>query len=71
MEVIKRKISLDDYTSRKKGTWGQITATTFNLNVFFTQDGDDMGIGTDVPFEIKSTVVPYMLPIFKYLQLMV
>ena len=54
MEVIKRKISLDDYTSRKKGTWGQITATTFNLNVFFTQDGDDMGIGTDVPFEIKS-----------------
>jgi len=55
MELIKRKISLDDYTSRKKDNWGQITATTFNLNVFFTQDGDDMGIGTDMPFEIKGS----------------
>ena len=60
MELIKRKISLDDYTSRKKENWGQITATTFNLNVFFTQDGDDMGIGTDMPFIAKdnSIIVP-------------
>jgi hypothetical protein len=55
MEIIKRKISLDDYTSREKDNWGLMTATTFNLNVFFTQDGDDMGIGTDMPFEIKGT----------------
>lgn len=55
MEIIKRKISLDDYTSREKSNWGQITATTFNLNVFFTQDGDDMGIGTEAPFEIKGS----------------
>jgi len=55
MEIIKRKISLDDYTSREKDNWGLMTATTFNLNVFFTQDGDDMGIGTDMPFEIKGS----------------
>ena len=54
MEIIKRKISLDDYTSREKDNWGLMTATTFNLNVFFTQDGDDMGIGTDMPFETKG-----------------
>lgn len=54
MEIIKRKISLDDYTSRKKESWGQLTATTFNLNVFFTQDVDDMGIGTEMPFEPKN-----------------
>jgi hypothetical protein len=46
MEIIKRKISLDNYTSRKKNTWGQMTATTFYVNVFFKQDMDDMGIGT-------------------------
>lgn len=50
MELIKRKINIDDYISRKEGTWGQVTATTFNINVFFTQDGDDMGIGTEMPF---------------------
>ena len=54
MEIIKRKISLDKYTSREKTNWGQMTATTFNLNVFFTQDGDDMGIGTDMPFDHKG-----------------
>ena len=64
MNIIKRKISLDDYTSREKVNWGQMTATTFNLNVFFTQDGDDMGIGTEMPFEVKggsSTPVDYSL----------
>lgn len=60
MDIVKRKISLDDYTSRKKGNWGQMTATTFNLNVFFSQDSDDMGIGTDIPFIVKdnSIIVP-------------
>lgn len=57
MELIKRKISLDDYTSRKKDNWGQITATTFNLNVFFTQNGDDMGISTDMPFIAKDNSI--------------
>lgn len=54
MEIIKRKISLDDYISRKEGSWGQLTATSFNINVFFTQDADDMGIGTEVPFIAKD-----------------
>jgi len=53
MEIIKRKISLDDYISRKKSNWGQLTATTFNINVFFTQDIDDMGISTELPFIAK------------------
>lgn len=60
MEIIKRKISLDDYTSRKDANWGQLTATTFNINVFITQDGDDMGIGTEMPFIAKgdNTTLP-------------
>tara|TARA_Y100000389_G_scaffold68454_1_gene64933 strand:+ start:8383 stop:9264 length:882 start_codon:yes stop_codon:yes gene_type:complete len=60
MEIIKRKISLDEYTSRKKDNWGQITATTFSLNVFFTQNGYDMGIGTETSFIAKdnSTIDP-------------
>ena len=35
MEVIKRKISLEDSTDRSNGlNWGTLTATTFYINVF-------------------------------------
>ena len=62
MEVIKRKISLDDYISRKESDWGQLTATSFNINVFFTQDGDDMGFGTELPYIAKDgSVVDYKI----------
>ena len=51
MEIIKRKISLDEYTSKKADkSWGQMTATTFYVNVFFKQDMDDMGIGTNLDY---------------------
>lgn len=53
MDIIKRKIALDDYISREKSNWGQMTANTFNINVFFTQDVDDMGISTELPFIAK------------------
>lgn len=54
MEIIKRKIVLDKYISRKQSNWGQMTASTFNVNVFFTQDSDDMGISTELPFIFKG-----------------
>ena len=66
MEVIKKKITLDSLISRDKSNWGKVTGTTFNINVFFTQDGDDMGISTEVPFiERSTTPVDYSLLITK------
>lgn len=62
MEIIKKKISLDNYTSRKKNTWGQMTATTFYVNVFFKQNMDDMGIGTDIEFTADTTTPTIMNP---------
>tara|TARA_R110000772_G_scaffold17946_3_gene49892 strand:+ start:64877 stop:65731 length:855 start_codon:yes stop_codon:yes gene_type:complete len=59
MEIIKKKIVLDNYTSRNKDTWGQMTATTFCVNVFFTQDGDDMGIFYDMP--LYNNIVHYSI----------
>ena len=62
MEVIKKKITLDSLISRDKSNWGKMTGTTFNINVFFTQDGDDMGISTEAPFiERSTTPVDYSL----------
>ncbi len=60
MKIIKRKIALDDYTSRGQSNWGQMTASTFNINVFFTQDIDDMGVSTELPFISKwyNTTAP-------------
>lgn len=55
MEIIKRKIALDTYRSKNPESLGQMTATTFNINVFFTQDADDMGIGTELPFISKGS----------------
>jgi hypothetical protein len=51
MEVIKRKISLEDSTDRSNGlNWGTLTATTFYINVFLTQNIDDMGLFTDLDY---------------------
>jgi hypothetical protein len=57
METIKRKISLEDSTDRTYGSqnWGVVTATTFYLNVFLTQDVDDMGLFIDEPFISAET----------------
>ena len=70
MEIIKRKISLDDYISKKEDTWGDLPITGFSINLFFTQDGDDMGIFTDNPLtqpnnRINTTNVDYTILIQK------
>lgn len=57
MELIKRKISLEDSTDRTYNSpnWGVVTATTFYLNVMITQNIDDMGLFTDIPYISAST----------------
>ena len=58
MEVLKRKILLEDSTDRgfNSPTWGVMTASTFYINVMLTQNIDDMGLFTDMPFISASTV---------------
>lgn len=57
MELIKRKILLENSVDRNNHspTYGTLTATTFFLNVFLTQSGDDMGVFTDLPFIPQSS----------------
>jgi hypothetical protein len=57
MEVIKRKILLEDSTDRSfnSPTWGVMTASTFYINVMLTQNMDDMGLFTDMSFISAST----------------
>src|ERR1035437_9796330 len=52
MEIIKRKISLEDSTDRtfNSPNWGVMTATTFYINVMLTQNMDDMGLFTDMDY---------------------
>ena len=52
MEVIKRKILLENSTDRtfNSPTWGVMTATTFYINVMITQNMDDMGLFTDMSY---------------------
>lgn len=54
MEIIKRKILLENYIDRKdeSQTYGEITASTFYVNIMITQNIDDMGMFTDVPYEV-------------------
>jgi len=56
MELISRKILLEDYVDRTNNSlnWGVMTASTFYINVFLTQNIDDMGLFTDLDY-IKST----------------
>jgi hypothetical protein len=51
MEVIKRKINLEQSTDRStEKHWGTVTATTFYINVLVTQSIDDMGLFTDLEY---------------------
>lgn len=56
MEVIKRKILLEESTDRNYGskTWGTVTATTFYLKIQINQTIDDMGLFTDIDFIPKN-----------------
>lgn len=55
MEVIKRKILLEEATDRNYGSkkWGTVTATTFYLNIQLNQTIDDMGLFTDIDYIAK------------------
>jgi len=56
MQIIKKKILLEDYISREESTWGtpkwelDSNFNSFNINVFISQDMDDIGIATDLDF---------------------
>jgi hypothetical protein len=56
MEYIKRKILLENYVDRNNysPTYGQLTATTFYVNINLFQDMDDMGIFIDVMYIPKE-----------------
>jgi hypothetical protein len=56
MELIKRKILLEDSTDRSESkNWGSLTADTFYINVFLKQNVDDMGLFTDFTFISADT----------------
>ena len=51
MELIKKKILLEDFISRKPGpTYGTMTASNFYIKVQLVQTIDDMGMYTDVDY---------------------
>ena len=55
MEIIKRKILLEDYINRQEGpNYGQMTATTFYINVQLNSDMKDMGMFTNLEFINKD-----------------
>jgi hypothetical protein len=59
MEVIKRKILLETLKSHSPDiSYGTITASTIHLNVFLTQNIDDLGIFTDMPYVDEPWAVP-------------
>jgi hypothetical protein len=60
MEVVKRKILLENGIDRtfNSPTWGTITADTFYVNVFLTQNIDDMGLFTDIEYFSADTANP-------------
>jgi len=51
MEYIKRKRLLENYRSRSADTYGEITATTINVNVFLTSTYEDIGMYYNKDFE--------------------
>jgi len=68
MEIIKRQIYLEDSIDRtyNSKTWGMLTASTFYIKIFLTQNMDNMGLFVDTSFiEKTSTDVDYTILIEK------
>jgi hypothetical protein len=59
MEIIKRKILLEDSTDRDYNStnWGKLKTSvkSFNMNILLTQSMDDMGIYLDMEYEPKNS----------------
>jgi hypothetical protein len=68
MEIIKRKILLEDSTDRtfNSPNWGVLTATSFYINVLITQNIDDMGLFTDIDY-IDTSELTYTIPDYQVL----
>ena len=59
MEILfKRKILLENSVDRtfNSPTWGEITATTFYINIVLTQSMDNMGVFTDIEYFPKTEI---------------
>ena len=71
MEVIKRKISFEPATVRYTGgtsPYGTMTADTFYVKIMLTQNGDDMGMFTNIEFDdydVKSSTPDYSILVNK------
>lgn len=74
MELVKRQISLESSTNRGNfsSSWGTMTASTFYVNIFLTQDFDDMGLFTDIQYfpnvPVAQSPVDYTILINKMIQ---
>jgi hypothetical protein len=59
MEIIKRKILLEDIISRKgDGTYGTITGDSFYVKIMLTQNYDDMGVFTNFGINNDALLEP-------------
>jgi hypothetical protein len=61
MQLIKRRILLENSIDRNYGSqnWGNVTASTFTINIFLKQNIDDMGLFTDLDFTPSFSSVTY------------
>jgi hypothetical protein len=63
MELQKVKILLEDYISREpNSSYGSLTATSFSLNVFLTQELKDVGMFLDsptIPYDVNYPPLSY------------
>lgn len=63
MEIKKVKILLENYISRDPNNYyGSLTATSFNVNVFLTQELKDIGMFSNlpiIPYDKNSTLLNY------------
>jgi hypothetical protein len=63
--IIKRKILLENSIDRSSNNsnWGTLTATSFYINVFLTQNIDDMGLFTNLDYIPSITATTYTTPL--------
>jgi len=61
MEVIKRRILLEDFISRDELNYGAFTAQTININVFITQKFDDLGVSITSDYIDEDWLTPATL----------
>lgn len=74
MKLVKRQISLENSIDRQdfSKNWGSLTADTFYVNIFLTQNIDDMGLFTNIEYfpnvPVTASPVDYTILINKMIQ---